>query len=84
MLANLHTRKRLQARLDTPTPLELIGSSIKKRIQENVGDHGNDERLQAARTNIAREVAHDDVGIKQKNRDMRVQNPVLEAADSDD
>ncbi|KAF9511111.1 hypothetical protein BS47DRAFT_1347152 [Hydnum rufescens UP504] len=32
MLANLHSRKTLQARLDTPTPLELISSSIKNII----------------------------------------------------
>ncbi|KAF9513675.1 hypothetical protein BS47DRAFT_1382326 [Hydnum rufescens UP504] len=32
MLANLHTRKGLRARLDTPNPLELIGSSIKERM----------------------------------------------------
>ncbi|KAF9507212.1 hypothetical protein BS47DRAFT_341250 [Hydnum rufescens UP504] len=40
MLANLHMRTRLRARLATPTPLELIGS-IKKRIGQNAGDHRN-------------------------------------------
>ncbi|KAF9511597.1 hypothetical protein BS47DRAFT_1163169 [Hydnum rufescens UP504] len=40
MLANLHMRTRLRARLATPTPLELIGS-IKKRMGQNAGDHRN-------------------------------------------
>ncbi|KAF9505108.1 hypothetical protein BS47DRAFT_573112 [Hydnum rufescens UP504] len=40
MLANLHMRTRLRARLATPTPLELIGS-IKERTRQNAGDHRN-------------------------------------------
>ncbi|KAF9511102.1 hypothetical protein BS47DRAFT_1347127 [Hydnum rufescens UP504] len=39
MLANLHLRKTLRATLDTPTPLELISYSIKKRMWQNVEDH---------------------------------------------
>jgi len=39
MLANLHMRTSLRARLDTPSPLELISYSIKKGLRRNVGDH---------------------------------------------
>ncbi|KAF9514245.1 hypothetical protein BS47DRAFT_1392661 [Hydnum rufescens UP504] len=38
MLTNLNMRMRLRASLDTPTPLELIGHSIEKRIWQNAGD----------------------------------------------
>ncbi|KAF9514206.1 hypothetical protein BS47DRAFT_1392639 [Hydnum rufescens UP504] len=74
MLTNLHLRTRLRARLDTPTPLELINSSIKKRIQQNVGDYRS-VRLNAyiaafgvgshaARISITTEVVSSDVDIK--------------------
>ncbi|KAF9502718.1 hypothetical protein BS47DRAFT_1403194 [Hydnum rufescens UP504] len=41
MLTSLHMRKRLQARLDTPSLLELMGSSMENRIRRNVRDHEN-------------------------------------------
>ncbi|KAF9508920.1 hypothetical protein BS47DRAFT_190621 [Hydnum rufescens UP504] len=41
MLTNLHMRTGLRARLDTPSPIELISLSIKKRMWWNVGDPGN-------------------------------------------
>ncbi|KAF9514204.1 hypothetical protein BS47DRAFT_1485191 [Hydnum rufescens UP504] len=56
MLANLHIRTRLRARLDTPTPLELINSSIKKRMRQNAADHRSGESPHAARINITTEV----------------------------
>ena len=34
-------RTRLRARLDTPSPLELMAYSIKKRMLPNAGDHGS-------------------------------------------
>jgi len=85
MLTNLHMRKNLRARLDTPSPLELIGSSIQKRIRRNVGDPENAEKFRVTRINVAREVARDDVDIKpmsHQNRDEKVlftavQNPVV-------
>ncbi|KAF9513074.1 hypothetical protein BS47DRAFT_1017425 [Hydnum rufescens UP504] len=85
MLTNLHMRKELRARLDTPSPLELIASSVKKRMQRNVQDHGNIERLQATEMNMAREVARDDVDIRpmsHQNSDEKVpftavQSPVV-------
>jgi len=71
MLANLHTRTALRAKLDTPTPLELISSSLKKRIRRNVGNHGNEERPQVAKINIPREVIYS-TNINQKNNDAKV------------
>ncbi|KAF9510100.1 hypothetical protein BS47DRAFT_1364794 [Hydnum rufescens UP504] len=65
MLANLHMRKALRARLDTPSLLEVISASIKKR----------NEMFQAARMNMARGVQCDDEDIT----DVRftvVQSPV--------
>ncbi|KAF9512069.1 hypothetical protein BS47DRAFT_1383130 [Hydnum rufescens UP504] len=62
MLANLHTRKALLARLDTPSLLEMISSSMKKRIWRKAG--GGPES--AGRTNIVREVVHGDVNTQQK------------------
>ncbi|KAF9511583.1 hypothetical protein BS47DRAFT_1159808 [Hydnum rufescens UP504] len=61
MLANLHMRTRLRARLATPSPLELIGS-IKKRMGQNAGDHRN-EGFQGTRINITA-VVNDAVDIK--------------------
>jgi len=58
MLANLHMRTRLRARLATPTPLELIGS-IKKRMGQNAGDHRNEAMFQATRRNITTAVVND-------------------------
>ncbi|KAF9507065.1 hypothetical protein BS47DRAFT_350440 [Hydnum rufescens UP504] len=78
MLANLHMRTRLRARLDTPSPLELIAYSIKKRLRaQNAGDHGGEERSQATRMNVTREVACNDVDINLMNRHTEVQSPVL-------
>ncbi|KAF9512072.1 hypothetical protein BS47DRAFT_1363370 [Hydnum rufescens UP504] len=71
MLANLHTRTALRAKLDTPTPLELISSSLKKRIRRNMGNHGNEERPQVAKINIPREVIYG-ANINQKNNDAKV------------
>jgi len=76
MLANLHTRTRLRARLATPSLLELISSSIKKRMWRNAGE----ERFQTTKINITREVVCD-VDINLMNRDTNVrftavQNPV--------
>jgi len=73
VLANLHTRKRLQATLDAPIPLKITSFSIKNRMAWNRGDHGDARRLQATRTNIAREVVNDDVHMKPKNIDTKVQ-----------
>jgi len=56
MLTNLNMRMRLRASLDTPTPLELIGHSIEKRIWQNAGDHRGGESSDAARINITPEV----------------------------
>jgi len=64
MLANLHTRKTLRVKLDTPSLLEMISFSMNKRIWRQAGDPENVERLQAARTSIAREVVNNDVHIK--------------------
>ncbi|KAF9509147.1 hypothetical protein BS47DRAFT_1488091 [Hydnum rufescens UP504] len=66
LLSNLHMRKSLRARLSTPTPLELISYSIKKRTWQGVGDgrvrlNAYLEGHQATRINIDREVASDDV-----------------------
>ncbi|KAF9510608.1 hypothetical protein BS47DRAFT_54287 [Hydnum rufescens UP504] len=47
VLTNLHMRARLRVRLDTPSPLELFSSSMKKRILQNAGDHGSEESTQA-------------------------------------
>jgi len=85
MLTNLHMRKKLRARLDTPSPLELIGSSIQKRIQRNVGGHENPEKFRVTRINIARELACDDVEMKpmshqnsdEKVRFTAVQSPMI-------
>ncbi|KAF9517111.1 hypothetical protein BS47DRAFT_569644 [Hydnum rufescens UP504] len=41
MLANLHTRTTIRAKLATPSPLELISASIKKRRRKNAGNHGS-------------------------------------------
>jgi len=81
MLTSLHMRKTLQARLDTPSLLELIGSSIKNRMRRNVGDHENAEKLQTTRINIAREVVRDDVDVKpvsHQNTNKKTQLPVLQ------
>ncbi|KAF9516962.1 hypothetical protein BS47DRAFT_586490 [Hydnum rufescens UP504] len=64
LLSNLHMRKSLEARLSTPTPLELISHSIKTRMWQNAGDDGREEGHQAIRVNIVREVVSDDVDIK--------------------
>jgi len=66
MLANLHTRKILRTKLDTPSLFEMISSSMKQRIWWKAGNPGNEESLQATRINIAREVVldDDDVTIK--------------------
>jgi len=68
MLTNLHMRTGLRERLDTPSPIELISLSIKKRMWWNVGDPGNEERLQAAPINMSREVVQNDVDIKEKSK----------------
>ncbi|KAF9511592.1 hypothetical protein BS47DRAFT_1383375 [Hydnum rufescens UP504] len=58
MLANLHMRTRLRARLAAPSPLELIGT-IKKRMGHNAGDHRNEATFQATRINITTAVVND-------------------------
>jgi len=63
MLANLHMRSALRARLDTPSLLEVINTSIKKRMRQNVGDRGNAGKFQAARINIPRDMVCDDGDI---------------------
>jgi len=63
MLANLHVRKRLRARLETSS-LEMINSSMKVRIRRKAEGRGNEEKLQATVINITREVVCDDVVIK--------------------
>jgi len=80
MLTNLHMRTRLRARLDTPSLIEYISLSIKKRVRRNVGDHGNEERLQAVPINISREVVRNDVDIKEKSK---VQFPGVQSPVSD-
>ncbi|KAF9512080.1 hypothetical protein BS47DRAFT_1363375 [Hydnum rufescens UP504] len=80
MLANLHMRKTLRARLDTPSLLEMISSSMKKGIWRKAGDPENAEKLQAARINIAREVANDDVHIIQMNSDTSVRFTWVQSA----
>jgi len=65
MLANLNMRKRHQARLDTPSLLELISSSIKKRLAWNRGDHGSEEWSPGAR-----EVVRNDVNINPMPRQI--------------
>ncbi|KAF9513485.1 hypothetical protein BS47DRAFT_971045 [Hydnum rufescens UP504] len=47
MLANLHMRTTLRVKLATPTPLELISRSVKKRMWKNAGDRGSEEGFQA-------------------------------------
>ncbi|KAF9510890.1 hypothetical protein BS47DRAFT_1364220 [Hydnum rufescens UP504] len=64
MLANLHMRTSLRVRLDTPSPLELIAYSIEKRMQQDAGDHGGEERSQATRIIVPSEVARNDVDIE--------------------
>jgi len=64
MLANLHMRKRLRARLETPSLFEMINSSMKMRIRRKAEDRGNEERPQTTVINITREVVCDDVVIK--------------------
>ncbi|KAF9513408.1 hypothetical protein BS47DRAFT_1382503 [Hydnum rufescens UP504] len=64
MLANLHMRTSLRARLDTPTPLELISYSIKKRMRRNAADHRSEERPRATRMNISPEAICDDVNMQ--------------------
>ncbi|KAF9511114.1 hypothetical protein BS47DRAFT_1487075 [Hydnum rufescens UP504] len=64
MLANVHMRTALRASLDTPTPLELMSYSIKKRMRQNTLGHRSVERLQAPGINVTREVVCDDVDIK--------------------
>jgi len=83
MLANLHTRKTLRARLDTPSLLEIIGSSMKKSIWRKAGDPENAEKVQPARTNIAKEVVSDDVLIIRKSHqksDTRVRFTGVQSA----
>ncbi|KAF9504827.1 hypothetical protein BS47DRAFT_1386147 [Hydnum rufescens UP504] len=64
MLANLHTRKTLQARLNTPGHFELISSSMKMRIRRKAGNCGNEESLyQRTRINSATEVGSYDVDM---------------------
>ncbi|KAF9503245.1 hypothetical protein BS47DRAFT_1356359 [Hydnum rufescens UP504] len=41
MLANLHMRTTLRARLATPSPMELVSYSVKKRMRQNAGDRGS-------------------------------------------
>jgi len=72
MLTNLHSRKTLQARLDTPTPLEL-SYSMKNRMPQNIGNRQNAERLHTTRVNITIEVASDEVDIKAMDNDLKVQ-----------
>ncbi|KAF9511115.1 hypothetical protein BS47DRAFT_1395391 [Hydnum rufescens UP504] len=79
MLANLHMRTRLRARLNTSSPLELIGYSIKKRMRQNAGDRRNEEMLHAPSLNIPTEVVLD---TKPMNSDIKVRvagvpSPVL-------
>jgi len=64
MLANLHARKTLRVKLDTPSLLEIISFSMKKRIWRRAGDPENEERHQAASANIAGEVVNNDVDIR--------------------
>ncbi|KAF9503247.1 hypothetical protein BS47DRAFT_1386486 [Hydnum rufescens UP504] len=64
MLANLHMRTSLRARLDTPTPLELISYSIKKRMRRNAADHRSEERPHDTRMNIPPEAICNDVNIQ--------------------
>ncbi|KAF9511607.1 hypothetical protein BS47DRAFT_1346626 [Hydnum rufescens UP504] len=58
MLANLHMRTKLRARLAAPSPLELIGT-IKKRMRQNAGDHRSEATFQATRVNITTTVVND-------------------------
>jgi len=76
MLANLHMRKTLRARLATPGPLELNG--IKKSMRKNVGGHRREERLQATKINVTTEVVCDDVEIKPMNSDRNVRFTVVQ------
>ncbi|KAF9511589.1 hypothetical protein BS47DRAFT_1383373 [Hydnum rufescens UP504] len=62
MLASLHMRTRLRARLAAPSPLELIGT-IKKIMRQNAGDHRNEARFQATRINITTAVVNDVVDM---------------------
>ncbi|KAF9510113.1 hypothetical protein BS47DRAFT_101034 [Hydnum rufescens UP504] len=61
MLANLHTRKTLRARLDAPGHFELISSSMKMSIRRKAGSCGNEESVQV---NTTREVGSYEVDIK--------------------
>ncbi|KAF9514791.1 hypothetical protein BS47DRAFT_843572 [Hydnum rufescens UP504] len=64
MLANLHMRTTLRARLDTPTLLELISNSIKKRMRQNIVGHRSEESSRTERINITTEVVSDEVVIR--------------------
>ncbi|KAF9507209.1 hypothetical protein BS47DRAFT_1385234 [Hydnum rufescens UP504] len=63
MLANLHMRTRLRARLATPSPFQLV-SSIKRRMRQNVGDSRSEDRSQSTRISIITEVVSDNVAMK--------------------
>jgi len=64
MLANLHTRKTLRARFDTPGLFELINSSMKMRTWRKAGGCGDEENHQCTRMNTVTEVGPYDVDVK--------------------
>ncbi|KAF9514786.1 hypothetical protein BS47DRAFT_1342763 [Hydnum rufescens UP504] len=76
MLANLHMRKILRARLATPSPLALNG--IKKSIWKNAGGHGREETFQTTRIYVTTEVVCDDVDITPVNSDTNARFPVVQ------
>ncbi|KAF9506661.1 hypothetical protein BS47DRAFT_1352550 [Hydnum rufescens UP504] len=63
MLANLHTRKSLLTRLATPTPLEIVSFSMKKRMRLNAaGSVGSNHR--STMVNVTRETVRDDMDVR--------------------
>ncbi|KAF9512081.1 hypothetical protein BS47DRAFT_1383140 [Hydnum rufescens UP504] len=63
MLANLHTRKILLTRLATPTPLEVVNFSLRKRIRLKIADSATSD-FQSTMVNVTREIVRDDMDVK--------------------
>jgi len=80
MLTNLHMRTRLRGRLSTPSPLQLISYSIKKRTRKNAVDHGSGERFQPTTMNPTTEVICNDADIKPMNSDTKVRFTVIQGS----
>ncbi|KAF9516796.1 hypothetical protein BS47DRAFT_1437832 [Hydnum rufescens UP504] len=76
MLTNLHMRTTLWARLDTPSPLELI-SPLKKRIWQSVEDPRSEERSPHSTGTNTPTMVTNDGDMKLMVQFAVVQTPVL-------